>query len=30
MKIETIQQYKSAFDVIVRTVKDDDGKDVEV
>ena len=30
MKIETIQQYKSTFDSISKTVKDDDGQDVEV
>ena len=30
MKIETIQQYKSTFDAISKTVKDDDGQDVEV
>ena len=30
MKIETIQQYKSTFDLISKTVKDDDGHDVEV
>lgn len=30
MKSETIQQYKSTFDAISKTVKDDDGQDVEV
>ena len=30
MKIETILQYKSTFDLISKTVKDDDGHDVEV
>lgn len=30
MKIETIQQYKSTFDEISKTVKDDDEQDVEV
>ena len=30
MKIETILQYKSTFDLISKTVKDDDGQDVEV
>ncbi len=30
MKIETILQYKSTFDLISKTVKDDDGQNVEV
>jgi len=30
MDIQKIQQYKSAFDQIVKTVKDDDGNNIEV
>ena len=30
MDIQKIQQYKSAFDQIVKSVKDDDGKNIEV